>query len=48
MKYGFIFVIGGLAALASLRRFLKSSNHRRLTAESVSDRWLLTQRGDEQ
>ena len=49
MKYGIILLIGGMAALASLRHFLKASHARREPAvDSVSDRWLLAQRGDEQ
>jgi hypothetical protein len=47
MKYGIIFLVGGLAAFASLRRFLKPSHDRRPTVGAVSDRWLLSQRGDD-
>ncbi len=51
MKYGIIFLIGGVAAFASLRHFLKSSasdTRQNPTVGSVSHRWLLAQRSDEQ
>lgn len=49
MKYGILFLLGSVAAFASLRRLLRGPADRSPAVGHVSDRWLLSQRGgDEQ